>query len=216
MKKFFLITGLLILTTNIFGQKPETKYGLKAGINYSKYTPDFEINGYKFEEYGGRMGFFVGGFVNIGFTSILKLQPELLFALQGTSTSREIEVRFTADEEPFIAEIKTRISEFTILLPIMLQLYPSTDFYIETGPQFGFIMGRKEKLIDDQFKEIGSLFQPSDDCPNCEKFDFGVSLGIGYNFTNQFGLNARYYTGLIERNNSIKSSVINLGVNYKL
>ena len=216
MKKITFIIGLTLLTTNIFGQNTSTEYGVKAGINYSKYTPNIEFNGIEFVDFNGKFGFFVGGFVNFGFSDILKLQPELFFALQGTNTSQEIELRFSPDQEPVIGELKSRVTESTISLPIMLQIYPTIKFYIEIGPQFGYIVSRKEKVTDDPFTELGSPFGVSEDCPNCDKFDLGASLGIGYNFTSRIGINARYYAGLIERNNTIKSSVINLGVNYKL
>lgn len=216
MKKITFIIGLTLLTSNIFGQNTTSEYGLKAGVNYSKYTPNLEFNGIEVVDFNGKFGFFVGGFVNFGFSEILKLQPELLFALQGTNTSQEIELRFEPDEAPVVGELKSRVTETTISLPIMLQIYPSEKFYFEIGPQLGYIVGRKEKITDDPFTEFGSPFGVSEDCSNCDKFDFGAAIGVGYNFTNQLGINARYFVGLIERNNTIKSSVINLGLNYKL
>lgn len=216
MKKITLIIALILLTTNLLAQNTTTEYGIKAGLNYSKYTPNMEFNGIEVMAFNGKFGFFIGGFANFGFSDILKLQPELLFALQGSNTSSEIELRFGVDQEPVVGELKTRITESTITLPIMLQLYPSKKFYFEIGPQLGFIIGRKEKVTDDPFTEFGSPFGVSEDCPNCDKFDFGAALGVGYNLTSQMGINARYFAGLIERNNTIRSSVFNLGVNYKL
>ncbi|MCG2432184.1 porin family protein [Aequorivita xiaoshiensis] len=216
MKRIIIIIALSFLTANLFGQNTTTEYGLKTGINYSKYTPNIEFNGIEVVDFNGKFGFFVGGFVNFDFSDILKLQPELLFALQGTNTSQEIELRFSPDQEPVVGELKSRVTESTISLPIMLQIYPTEKFYIEIGPQFGYIVNRKEKVTDDPFTEFGSPFGVSEDCPNCDKFDLGASLGIGYNFTSLIGISTRYYAGLIERNNTIKSSVINLGINYKL
>ena len=216
MKRVIIIIVLSLFTTHIFAQNTPAEYGLKAGINHSKYTPDMEFKGIKVMEFSGKFGFFIGGFVNFGFSDILKLQPELLFALQGTNTSREIEVRYSANEPPMVGELKSSVTESTISLPVMLQIYPAEKFYFEIGPQFGYIVSRKETITDDPFTELGSPFGVVDDCPSCDKFDLGASLGIGFNFTNQIGINARYYAGLIERNNTIKSSVINVGVNYKL
>ncbi|QAA80351.1 PorT family protein [Aequorivita sp. H23M31] len=216
MKKITFIIGLTLLATNIFGQNTSTEYGLKAGINYSKYTPNIEIKGIDIVDFNGKFGFYLGGFVNFGFSDIIKLQPELIFAIQGTNTSQEIEIRFSPHQEPVFGELKTRITESTISIPIMLQIYPTKNFYIEIGPQLGYIVSTKEKVTDNPFPEFESPFGASEDCPNCDKFDLGASLGIGYNFTRLIGINARYYAGLIERNKTIKSSVINLGINYKL
>lgn len=216
MKKITFIIGLALLTTNIFAQNTTTEYGLKTGINYAKYTPDFEVNGTEIVGYSGKTGFYLGGFVNFGFSDIIKLQPELLFALQGTNTSTFIELRPQGNQSIVVGDYKTSITESTIALPIMLQLYPTESFYFELGPQLGYIISRKEKETDDPFTEFGNPFEIPEDCPGCDKFDFGAALGIGYNFTERIGINARYFAGLIKRNNIVKSSVINLGVNYKI
>jgi len=214
MKKNILIIGLAFFTTSIFSQNSTIQYGVKGGLNYSKYNISSDI--VDSDIFKGKVGFYLGGFVNFEFSDRIKLQPELLFASQGTNTSTEFELRPPAEQEPVVGEFKTRINESTILLPIMLKLYPSENFYIELGPQLGYIIARKEKVTEDPFTELGSPFGVIEDCPNCDKFDFGAALGLGYNFTDKIGINARYFAGLIERNNIIKSSVINLGVNYKL
>lgn len=216
MKKITVISCLILLTTSVLGQDSTTEFGIKGGINYSKHTPNIEVNGVEALDFNRKIGFYVGGYANFEISDILKLQPELLFALQGTNTSTEIEIRESADQAPMLAEFKTSVTESTISLPIMLQLYPSENFYFEIGPQLGYIVSRKDKFTENPFSEPGMPLGISEGCPSCDKFDFGAALGIGYNFTNQIGINARYFAGLIERNNTIKSSVINLGVNYKL
>jgi len=216
MKKITLIIGLTLLVSNIFGQEITTKYGLKAGLNYSKYTPNLEIDGVEVLDFNRRVGFYAGGYISFGFSDILKLQPELLFALQGTNTSSEIEFRPSGDAVSVVGEFKTSITESTISIPILLQLYPSEKFYFELGPQIGYIIGRKEKVINDPFVEFGSPFGVSENCSSCDKFDFGGALGVGYIVSERININIRYFVGLIERNNTIKSSFLNFGLEYNL
>ncbi len=216
MKKITLIIGLALLITNVFGQETITEYGLKAGLNYSKYTPNLKIGGVEILDFNGRFGFYAGGYIRFGFSDILKLQPELLFALQGSNTSSEIELRPSVNEAPVVGKFKTSITESTISIPVMLQLYPSEKFYFELGPQIGYIIARKEKVTNDPFVEFGSPFGVSENCSSCDKFDFGGALGLGYIVSERININVRYFAGLIERNNTIKSSVLNVGLGYKL
>lgn len=216
MRKNKLIIGLIVVTTNIFAQNTTTEYGIKAGLNYSKYTPNFEIRGIEVLDYNGKIGFYAGGYMNFGFSSIAKLQPELLFALQGTNTSSEIEFRPSGNEVSVVGEFKTSITESTISIPVMLQLYPSEKLYFELGPQIGYIIARKEKVINDPFAEFGSPFGVSEDCSSCDKLDFGGALGIGYVLSEKMNINIRYFTSLIKRDNNIRSSVLNFGLEYKL
>jgi hypothetical protein len=80
------------------------------------------------------------------------------------------------------------------------------------SPQFGFIVDRK--ITTSQFLLDGndnSFVQKGTD-----NFDFGVCLGTGYEITRDISLNLRAYSGLIKRDNEIKSFVLNFGIEYKL
>ncbi len=55
LKKNTIIIVLFIITVNIFGQSTLTEIGLKARINYSKYTPNFEVNDIKVVDHNGKL-----------------------------------------------------------------------------------------------------------------------------------------------------------------
>lgn len=216
MKKVTLVIGLVLVSMSIFGQKTQTTYGFKGGVNYSKYTPDQQINGISILEYNRRFGFYAGGYVNFEFSKVLKLQPELFFALQGSDASSTIEFRTSPNEIPTIEELKTRSIESTISLPVMLQLYPVDRFYFELGPQIGFILDRNEKVTDDPFVQFGTPLGIDRNCSSCDTFDFGIALGLGYGITEKVRISTRYFAGLIKRDDTIKSSVFSLGLGCQL
>lgn len=191
-------------------QENKMEFGIKGGLNYASYrTPDAFIDVYK-----GKFGFYLGGFASFAITEKFKVQPELLFALQGARfVIKDIEIREGSDEIPLIGDLKKNVHESTIILPIMGQYYINETFYVEAGPQFGFILSTKEKLIT----------SPTDD-PNFnapqtadpDTFDAGLAFGAGYRLNEKLSLNLRYYFGLIKRDLGVYSSVPNLGLEYKL
>jgi hypothetical protein len=99
---------------------------------------------------------------------------------------------------------------FTV--PILLKYQIGSHFHLEAGPQFAFILDKKNKVNEYPFDD--SVHQEDLQAPAYDKFDFGVAFGISYQITDQFDLNARYFRGLLQRDDLFKSSVINIGLGY--
>lgn len=218
MSKTILLFGLLtfLVIENINGQNYTTEFGIKGGANYAQYTPDLKVGGNDFVEYKRKPGFYAGGFANIEITNQIKIQPELIFAMQGTSVLiKDIEVTDSDGFTTIVSDYKSDINESTISVPIVLQYLFNDKFYMEGGPQFGYIIDRDEKIKKDPFEQFGGINNQNSDF-DYDKFDLGLAFGIGYKLSENLGINSRYFFGLIERNNTIKPSVFNLGIEYKL
>src|SRR6187549_3858330 len=70
MKKLFLtVAAVAICTATLFAQ---ISVGAKAGVNLANVNGDVDNTDMK-------VGFHVGGYVNVAFSDALSLQPELLF-----------------------------------------------------------------------------------------------------------------------------------------
>lgn len=212
MKKLLQILAFFLITVVVVQAQEQhnIEFGLKGGLNYATYrTPNAFIDFYK-----GKPGFFLGGFASFTISEKFKVQPELLFAMQGARlVIKDVEIRDDPTEVPRVGDVKSNINESTIVHPVMVQYHINETVYIEAGPQFGFILSTKEKLIT----------SPTDDpnfnsfvMSNPDTFDLGLAFGAGYRFTKNIGLNMRYFYGLLKRNNAIYSSVLNLGLEYKL
>ncbi len=153
--------------------------------------------------------------MNFEISDDFKIQPELIFAVQGSKFVNENLELIDTEGFSSIVDFESNINESTIIIPIVAQYFVSENFYLEGGPQFGYIINRKEKITKDPFADIsGTPTEPIDF--DYDKFDFGLTFGIGYKFSEKISLNTRYFFGLIERNNTIKSSVFNLGLEYKI
>jgi len=211
MKIFKLNILILFLSVSFIANSQDKKvsFGIKTGVNFSKYNKDIQ-----YSEYKGKVGFYVGGLANISISEKFKIQPELLFALQGsTFLIKDLEILESPEEPPVVGDFKTHITESTIVIPIMAQYYISEKFYFEAGPQLGLIVNNKEEVKE----------SPTDDPTfsvvyeyDADVFDIGLSFGAGLKVSENIIINARYFLGLIERDfRQVKSSVINLGAEYR-
>ena len=217
MKKNFLIILILLTNISINAQTTEIKFGVKSGINMSKYTPDVYVGNSRILDYQGKIGFYIGGYSNIKISEKFRIQPELLFSNQGTIAVFEDITLTDSNGIPIGNEedIKYKINESVVSLPILLQYFVSEKFNLEGGIQLGYIINRKEEVLENPFNQfLGNNFQ-NNNMEN-DKFDLGFNIGLGYKILENVRINTKYFLGIIERDNVIKPSIFSLGIEYEI
>lgn len=202
MKKLNLLITLLICITA--SAQSNQAFGIKAGANYAKFRSDSDI-------YKGKIGYYIGGFFNFGLSDRIGVRLELLLANQGTKASYEVQ-----DPENFgdIGNFEANWNELTILLPISFRYELVEGLYIEVGPQAGYAVKRTHVIKKFSFyPELeGQKYEYSD----FDRFDVALNGGIGVDLTDQLELQCRYSYGVIERDNYYKTSVVSVGLGFKL
>jgi opacity protein-like surface antigen len=190
MKKITL--SIIAVLAFGFANAQGVKFGVKGGISLTNLTGD------DIEDNSSKVGFLVGGFAEIKLTEKFAIQPELLFATQGT--------KFEADGD----DLKYNLNYLNV--PVMAKFYVADKFSLEAGPQIGFLLSAKAKAGDED-EDVKDFFK---------SVDFGVNFGAGYDFTENLSAGVRYNLGLAnildteEGNDSkIKNSVFSLAVGYK-
>ena len=213
MKKVNLLIALLICFTA--SAQLDNTFGFKAGTNYSQFRPDIEFYGVKALDFQGKIGYYVGGFFDIGISDKSSVRPELLFANQGTKTSSEFYVEYVDQfKDPMVGEVVTKVNELMILLPVNFRIELVELFNLELGLQPGYALKRTEVFKKLPFDP--SLEGEKETYSDFDEFDFGLNGGLGFDLTDRIELNLRYNYGLIERDNTIKTSVISLGLGFKI
>lgn len=97
-------------------------------------------------------------------------------------------------------------------VPVYAHIYPfyktttMNNFYIEVGPDFAFLMGRKPQVLTYNYPNGGTAVYNIDKGNSKLKgMDIRVMAGLGYDFaiknedyeaTSLIGINARYYMGM--------------------
>ncbi|HEX5172206.1 MAG TPA: porin family protein [Cyclobacteriaceae bacterium] len=184
MKKILLTLSMTALViSGAIAQ--EISGGAKAGLNIANMTGD--IPGVT-----SKASFHLGGYVNIGFSDVLSLQPELLYNAMG------------AKEDGGDGKINSAY----ISVPVMV-LYSFGVVNVQAGPQFGFLLSAKVKADGDE-QDIKDQYKGT---------DFGFNLGLGADF-GKFNAAARYCIGLSNIADAsdidVKNSVIQFSLGVKL
>lgn len=173
-----------LLATGAFAQG--LSGGLKAGVNLANMTGD--INDVEM-----KIGFHVGGFLNIGLSDELSFQPELLYNAIGAKESGGGD---------------GKINTSYISVPLMV-LYNFGVVNIQAGPQIGFLLSAKVKE-DSEETDIKEFFKST---------DFGFNIGLGADF-GKVNAAARYCIGLSNISDDsdidVKNSVIQVSLGVKL
>ena len=134
-KFFTILVFALIATTATFAQG-FFHAGVKGGVNM------FKVDGKSFkEEY--KHGYNAGLFAEINLSRKVGIQPELLWNQSQTQTSTQFDDIY--DEG--IGELKNVKLNY-LSIPILLNYSPSRFLTFQAGPQFGLLINKDEKLLE--------------------------------------------------------------------
>lgn len=206
MKK--IILSVFAMMAFAFTNAQETKFGIKGGFNLSNFSGDTEGVNFK-----ARPGFNIGGFVEFKLTDQFAIQPEILYSTAGAKA-----VDFEVSDGGMLLNGDVAFNFSYINIPVMFKYYVAEKFNIEAGPQVGFLTSAKTKTTVDGFsgsdeQDVKDLF---------ESVDFGLNLGAGYDFTDNFSAGLRYNLGLANIANTeegddtkLHNGVFSLSVGYK-
>ncbi|NIF05255.1 PorT family protein [Chryseobacterium sp. Tr-659] len=140
MKKIFfslaLVAGTFALAqqTNAGNSSSSVRFGLKAGLNISRFSDS---------DSRFKTGFNAGVFANIPVAKDFSFQPEVLYNQVGTKAKANSGLKVNVDY---------------ISVPLMLQYNALPNLYLEAGPQFSFLVNSKLRYksystnTKDQFK----------------------------------------------------------------
>jgi|GEM_PF-1419464 len=177
MKKLAIIVAVMVvLSPAIQAQKGGggmggMQLGIKLGPNFSTWTGEDAEPGSDASKKMLIAPHF-GVFMTIPLTSMLLLQPELLYSMQG--------VRYKYDDG-----YKETYRTNHLNIPIALRIQTPGGFYAIIGPQVGFSLGGKYK-----WEYEGE--EDEEDLEDLKSVAFSGVIGFGYQMPNGFGVYARY------------------------
>lgn len=194
MKKGFnirLLMALLVFcftsTVHLFAQdieKQKEEYGIKAGVNFAELWGEDAL-----PKSDRKVGYSFGVYASYKISKGLKLQPEVIWSLQGQSS-----------------EESGRYKISYVNIPLMLK-WSEGKFSYELGPQLGVLTVNTAKSVPDELK-----------LENFETFDFSVNVGLGYKLAEDWAVGIRYCQGLtnIANGRDLRNSVLYLGLAFRI
>ena len=179
-----LLAGAMIIAATTTTMAQELNWGIKAGANYSTLTSDMEPDHI--------FGYHAGVLAEVALSPKFSIQPELLYSLEGAKAEQS----YTEDD--FFLATEEKIKLGYINLPIMVKYDVIPGLSLQAGPQLGYLInGKNEYEISSNFDELELNESGTEDIKDeLKKISLGLNFGLGYDFQNNFFLQARYHLGL--------------------
>lgn len=209
MKKLSLFSlGVLTSLSLLAQNQPQTRtemevkprFGLKGGVNLATLEIDDDSQSNEVNT-NNKTSFHAGVFANIPIGGMFRFQPEVVYSGQGTKYSTS-----------GIGAVKGEFNFHYLNVPLMLQVQTNGGFFVEAGPQIGFLLKGENKIGNNE----------EDVKDEMKKTDFSAGVGLGYLSRIGLGLNGRYnlgFTNVWDNDASgddakLKNRVIQMGLVY--
>lgn len=190
MKNLLLIFSLIIFTGTTIEAQESVMFGVKAGINFTNMNSD------NFSDNSTMTGIHLGLLAEIPLTNRFSIQPEVLYATQGTSA--DVIMLGSGPK-------KTEYKLDYIQVPVLAKIYLTESISLEAGPSFNFLANEE---IGGEQTDYGS------------SFEFSGAIGASYKFRGGFFADVRYIKGFsnaLDNKNftdTYKNSAFQLGIGF--
>ncbi|MEO8962899.1 MAG: porin family protein [Ginsengibacter sp.] len=220
MKKKILLLIVIITSTFSFAQTPS--FGFKAGVVSSGVRGD-AINNFDnlLDFTNGRIttndytGFFAGGFGTLPLNKNISIEPGVYYSQKGYEINGALNVKGI---DFLNADAKAVLQSQYIDVPVLLKANFG-GFQIFAGPQISYLVKADLKTTAGVLG-INLLNNTMDATPQFNRWDAGLTGGIGYRFTNGVSLTASYDYGLsksdAKQNVNAYNRAIKIGIGIDL
>ena len=208
MKKQILLLLSVIVSTISFAQLTPS-FGVRAGLSSAGMRGEAVDNLKSLLDFadgrittGNRTGFFAGGFASIPLDNMISIEPGLYYSQKGYELKGAIAVK---GAEFLNANASAKLQTNYIDMPVLLKANIN-GFQIFAGPQFSYLMNADLKTGAGVLG-INLLNHTMDATAQFNRWDMGVTGGIGYTFKNGMNVMAAYDHGLskVDANKNISS-----------
>ena len=193
---------MLMASGTAMAQKNFT-FGPKVGVDYTHWWGK-NIN----DE--SALNYQAGVFMEYRLNNKFAIAPEVVFAAHNRPKMEWQD--WWMNEYPARDVITTYHTNY-INIPVMLKYYATSSLSIDLGPQFGFKVYDK---YTDKWEEDGKKMKVKQNMYH-RNFDFGIGLGVTYNFNEKVFVQLRYTLGLIPpcKGDNARNGNAQLSIGYR-
>ncbi|MBD0256855.1 MAG: PorT family protein [Cytophagales bacterium] len=198
MKKIVGLALLLLICSTTLSQA-QARFGIRGGLNVARWQGDAVQSLHDLVQLSNGTAqtrslrsFHAGGYVALPVTSFLTVEPGLYYSQKGYT----LEGTFSSNALDFInARATVTNRSHYIDLPVLAKVYVTEGFHLFGGPQVSYLV---HNSVRTRASVLGFslLNQELNATSNLQKWDVGLTGGVGYKFENGFNLQAAYDHGL--------------------
>lgn len=221
MKKQLALAALSFLSFGAFAQQTPS-FGIRAGASAATIKGDAANSLTNLIDYtngaikeSSRTGFFGGAYVNIPLGGNISVEPALYYSQKGYELKGELGIK---GAEFIGANARARLTSHYIDLPVVLKA-DLGGFQVFAGPQVSYLANASVRTTAGVLG-FNLLNKRMDASEQFNRFDAGITGGIGYKFANGVNITAAYDHGLsrIDANQSMnaynRSVKVGLGFSF--
>lgn len=189
---------LQVLALSAFSFAFSQSFGAKGGVNITTINTD------GWDNTNTKVGYYAGLYMHAPVNSIFSIQPELLYNSVGAKYDK--------------GKTSHTLTLDYISMPIMFQFEFIPQFYLEAGPQIGFLVSNKDKSVS------GDKTTTISDSDRFNSFDLSLGLGAAVKLKDNLKLTGRYLAGFsdinkngetsLENDNKLRNSGFQIGLQY--
>lgn len=203
--------GLLVaFTTVTITTNAQVKPVIKAGVIQSTWKGEArqsfdqlvdQTDGYITTR--NRTAFYIGAGIELPISDIVSIEPSLLYTQRGYGIKGNLTINNMKIEA---LDARATSQMHYIDLPVLLKVKPAAGLQLFAGPQVSYLV--KNNLRADVavlgFSLINSDLDITD---QFNRWDVGVTGGVGYEFANGIGISAAYERGFqrLDKNQNFKA-----------
>ena len=217
MKKQILLLIFIVTSTITFAQV-NPSFGVRAGLTSSGMRGDAVTSLNNLLTFsngmittGNRTGFFAGTYVNIPVSNGISVEPALYYSQKGYELKGALNVK---GMDFLGANAKAQLQSQYVDIPVLLKANLG-GLQLFAGPQFSYLTKANLRTTAGVLG-INLLNSTMDATSQFNRWDAGLTGGIGYQFSNGLNIMASYDYGLSKAdanqnlkayNNSIKIGI---------
>ncbi len=197
MKKKILLYASLIVSTVSFAQYTPT-FGVRAGLSSAGIRGDAVNNLQNLLDFTNgmvtttdRTGLFIGGYASIPVSSVVSIEPALYYSQKGYALKGEFNIK---NIDFLGASAKAQLNTQYVDVPVMVQVNMD-GLQLFAGPQVSYLANADLKTTAGLLG-FNLLNKTIDATAQFNRWDVGISGGVGYQFANGFNVMAAYDYGL--------------------
>lgn len=184
-------------------QKGKILYGIRAGLNVSNLAGEYGPDSGDELDFDSRVGFHVGGVVDIPITNGFYVQPGLLFSTRGAKD------KYSYSESGYSEEATSKYRPIYLEIPVLASfradVSSAVNVQVNVGPHFAFGLGGQcKEAYNDSDGNSESVKYPffgestdKEDHFGAKRFDFGLTFGAGVMLWEHYYVGIAYDFGLV-------------------
>ncbi len=201
---------LVAFTTVTLTTNAQIKPILKAGVVQSTWKGEAResftqlidaTDGYISSH--NRTAFYVGAGVDIPLGDLVSVEPSLVYTQRGYGLRGNLTIN---DLKIDALNARATSQMHYIDMPVLLKVKPAAGLQIFAGPQVSYLVENNLRA-DVAVLGFSLLNRDIDITDQFNRWDVGVTGGIGYEFANGFGISAAYERGFqrLDKNQNFKA-----------